>query len=145
MGSAKSKKQKSKAKKSSAKMSATNAPQQLTPETGAALFEDARSRLEAVFSALAIHPDAQARLMQPSLSLQVSVPVRMDDGSLKAFPAWRVQYDTSLGPAKGGVRFHPGVNQHEVTTLSFWMAVKCAVVGLPYGGGKGGVQVVTSC
>ncbi|MFI8750050.1 Glu/Leu/Phe/Val dehydrogenase [Vreelandella lionensis] len=141
MGSAKSKKQKSKAKKSSAKMSATNAPQQLTPETGAALFEDARSRLEAVFSALAIHPDAQARLMQPSLSLQVSVPVRMDDGSLKAFPAWRVQYDTSLGPAKGGVRFHPGVNQHEVTTLSFWMAVKCAVVGLPYGGGKGGVQV----
>lgn len=141
MGSAKSKKQKSKAKKSSAKMSATNAPQQLTPETGAALFEDARSRLEAVFSTLAIHPDAQARLMQPSLSLQVSVPVRMDDGSLKAFPAWRVQYDTSLGPAKGGVRFHPGVNQHEVTTLSFWMAVKCAVVGLPYGGGKGGVQV----
>ncbi|MCP1318574.1 Glu/Leu/Phe/Val dehydrogenase [Halomonas sp. 707B3] len=122
-------------------MSATNAPQQLTPETGAALFEDARSRLEAVFSALAIHPDAQARLMQPSLSLQVSVPVRMDDGSLKAFPAWRVQYDTSLGPAKGGVRFHPDVNQHEVTTLSFWMAVKCAVVGLPYGGGKGGVQV----
>ncbi|WP_279384636.1 Glu/Leu/Phe/Val family dehydrogenase [Vreelandella lionensis] len=141
MGSAKSKKQKSKAKKSSAKMSATNAPQQLTPETGAALFEDARSRLEAVFSALAIHPDAQARLMQPSLSLQVSVPVRMDDGSLEAFPAWRVQYDTSLGPAKGGVRFHPDVNQHEVTTLSFWMAVKCAVVGLPYGGGKGGVQV----
>lgn len=141
MGSAKSKKQKSKAKKSSAKMSATNAPQQLTPETGAALFEDARSRLEEVFSALAIHPDAQARLMQPSLSLQVSVPVRMDDGSLKAFPAWRVQYDTSLGPAKGGVRFHPDVNQHEVTTLSFWMAVKCAVVGLSYGGGKGGVQV----
>ena len=141
MGSAKSKKQKSKAKKSSAKTSTTNAPQRLTPETGAALFEDARSRLEAVFSTLAIHPDAQARLMQPSLSLQVSVPVRMDDGSLKAFPAWRVQYDTSLGPAKGGVRFHPDVNQHEVTTLSFWMAVKCAVVGLPYGGGKGGVQV----
>lgn len=141
MGSTKSKKHKTKAKKSSAKTSPTNAPQQLTPETGAALFEDARSRLEEVFKALDIHPDAQARLMQPSLSLQVSVPVRMDDGSLKAFPAWRVQYDTSLGPAKGGVRFHPDVNQHEVTTLSFWMAVKCAVVGLPYGGGKGGVQV----
>ncbi|MCC5902220.1 MAG: Glu/Leu/Phe/Val dehydrogenase [Halomonas sp.] len=105
------------------------------------MFEDARSRLESVFEALDIHPDAQARLMQPSLSLQVSVPVRMDDGSLKAFPAWRVQYDTSLGPAKGGVRFHLDVNQHEVTTLSFWMAVKCAVVNLPYGGGKGGVQV----
>ncbi|GEN27799.1 glutamate dehydrogenase [Halovibrio variabilis] len=117
------------------------ATQALTPETGAALFEDARSRLEDVFKVLDIHPDAQARLMQPSLSLQVSIPVRMDDGRLKAFPAWRVHYDTSLGPAKGGVRFHPNVNQHEVTTLSFWMAVKCAVVGLPYGGGKGGVQV----
>lgn len=79
--------------------------------------------------------------MQPSLSLQVSIPVRMDGGRLKAFPAWRAHYNTSLGPAKGGVRFHPNVNQHEVTTLSFWMAVKCAVVGLPYGGGKGGVQV----
>lgn len=118
-----------------------NAPRALTPESGAALFEDARSRLEEVFDALDIHPDAQARLRQPSLSLQVSVPVRMDDGSLKSFPAWRVQYDTSLGPAKGGIRFHPEVNQHEVTTLSFWMAVKCAVAGLPYGGGKGGVQV----
>lgn len=117
------------------------ATQALTPDTGAALFEDARSRLEDVFKVLDVHPDAQARLMQPSLSLQVSIPVRMDDGRLKAFPAWRTHYDTSLGPAKGGVRFHPNVNQHEVTTLSFWMAVKCSVVGLPYGGGKGGVQV----
>ncbi|CAN0408816.1 unnamed protein product [Ectocarpus sp. 12 AP-2014] len=141
------KKQKAKTKKSHnqkqapQKQAEKTAPQALTPEVGAALFEDARSRLVDVFKALDIHPDAQARLMQPSLSLQVSIPVRMDDGSLKAFPAWRVQYDTSLGPAKGGVRFHPDVNQHEVTTLSFWMAVKCAVVGLPYGGGKGGVQV----
>lgn len=117
------------------------ATQALTPDTGAALFEDARSRLEDVFNVLDVHPDAQARLMQPSLSLQVSIPVRMDDGRLKAFPAWRTHYDTSLGPAKGGVRFHPNVNQHEVTTLSFWMAVKCSVVGLPYGGGKGGIQV----
>lgn len=113
----------------------------LTPKTGAALFDDARSRLEEVFTALDVHPDARARLMQPAMSLQVSIPIRMDDGRLQAFPAWRVQYDVSLGPAKGGVRFHPEVNQHEVTTLSFWMAVKCAVVGLPYGGGKGGVQV----
>ncbi|MFG6665671.1 Glu/Leu/Phe/Val dehydrogenase [Halomonas sp. HNIBRBA4712] len=113
----------------------------LTPQTGAALFEDARSRLEEVFQALDTPHDARSRLMQPAASLQVSVPVRMDDGSLQAFPAWRVQYDISLGPAKGGVRFHPDVNQHEVTTLSFWMAVKCAVVGLPFGGGKGGVQV----
>lgn len=137
-----SKKPKNTAKqKTTQKQAEKTAPQALTPENGATLFEDARSRLEDVFKALDIHSDAQARLMQPSRSLQVSIPVRMDDGSLKAFPAWRVQYDTSLGPAKGGVRFHPDVNQHEVTTLSFWMAVKCAVVGLPYGGGKGGVQV----
>tara|TARA_R110002051_G_scaffold47368_1_gene93817 strand:+ start:762 stop:2132 length:1371 start_codon:yes stop_codon:yes gene_type:complete len=148
MGNAKTKKAKSKnqtAKTTNSqvpqKQAEKTAPRTLTPEIGAALFEDARSRLEDVFKALDIHADAQARLMQPSLSLQVSIPVRMDDGSLKAFPAWRVHYDTSLGPAKGGVRFHPDVNQHEVTTLSFWMAVKCAVVGLPYGGGKGGIQV----
>lgn len=142
MASTKAKKQKSSKKREAQTAPKTpKVPQTLAPETGAALFEDARSRLEAVFGALNIHPDAQARLIQPSLSLQVSVPIRMDNGSLKAFPAWRIQYDTSLGPAKGGVRFHPDVNQHEVTTLSFWMAVKCAVVGLPYGGGKGGVQV----
>ncbi|EHK61624.1 Glu/Leu/Phe/Val family dehydrogenase [Halomonas sp. GFAJ-1] len=143
MANAKAKKHKAKqqASKTRKPQAEKKTLQALTPETGAALFEDARSRLEAVFEALDIHPDAQARLMQPSLSLQVSVPIRMDDGSLKAFPAWRVQYDTSLGPAKGGVRFHTDVNQHEVTTLSFWMAVKCAVVSLPYGGGKGGVQV----
>ncbi|MDR5904172.1 Glu/Leu/Phe/Val dehydrogenase [Franzmannia qiaohouensis] len=105
------------------------------------LFDDARSRLEEVFEALEIARDARERLMQPALSLQISVPVRMDDGSLKVFPGWRVQYDTSLGPAKGGIRFHPAVDQLEVTTLSFWMAVKCAVVNLPFGGGKGGVQV----
>ncbi|PMR74321.1 Glu/Leu/Phe/Val family dehydrogenase [Billgrantia endophytica] len=105
------------------------------------LFDDARSRLEEVCEALEVHDDVRERLMQPSLSLQVSVSVRMDDGSLRVFPGWRVQYDTTLGPAKGGIRFHPDVNQEEVTTLSFWMAVKCAVVDLPYGGGKGGVKV----
>ncbi|RDB43666.1 Glu/Leu/Phe/Val dehydrogenase [Halomonas sp. DQ26W] len=105
------------------------------------LFADARSRLDDVFNALDVHDDVIQRLMQPSLSLKVSVPVRMDDGRLRVFPGWRVQYDTTLGPAKGGIRFHPDVDQLEVTTLSFWMAVKCAVVDLPYGGGKGGVKV----
>ncbi|NIC05810.1 Glu/Leu/Phe/Val family dehydrogenase [Billgrantia bachuensis] len=105
------------------------------------LFDDARSRLEEVFGSIDVHGDARERLMQPTLALQVSVPVRMDDGSLKVFTGWRVQYNDTLGPAKGGIRFHPGVNQEEVTTLSFWMAVKCAVVDLPYGGGKGGVKV----
>lgn len=105
------------------------------------LFDDARSRLEEVFEAIHVHGDARERLKQPNLAMQVSVPVRMDDGSLRVFPGWRVQYNNTLGPAKGGIRFHPDVSQEEVTTLSFWMAVKCAVVDLPYGGGKGGVKV----
>ncbi|MGR4066757.1 Glu/Leu/Phe/Val family dehydrogenase [Billgrantia sp. C5P2] len=105
------------------------------------LFDDARSRLREVFDAINVHGDARERLMQPNLAMQVSVPVRMDDGSLRVLPGWRVQYDNTLGPAKGGIRFHPDVNQDEVTTLSLWMAVKCAVVDLPYGGGKGGVKV----
>lgn len=105
------------------------------------LLADARSRLEEALDDLGSPHDVRQRLMQPTLSLQVGIPVRMDDGRLRVFPGWRTQYDTSLGPAKGGIRFHPDVDQTEVSTLSFWMAVKCAVVGLPYGGGKGGVQV----
>ncbi len=105
------------------------------------MFDDARSRLEEVFDAIDVHGDAREHMMQPNLAMQVSVPVRMDDGSLKVFPGWRVQYSDTLGPAKGGIRFHPNVSQDEVTTLSFWMAVKCAVVDLPYGGAKGGVKV----
>ncbi|WP_052383876.1 Glu/Leu/Phe/Val family dehydrogenase [Litchfieldella xinjiangensis] len=105
------------------------------------LFDDARILLNEVLDELDTSEDVRQRLLQPNLSLQVGVHVRMDDGSLKVFPGWRTQYDTSLGPAKGGIRFHPSVDQQEVGTLSFWMAVKCAVLGLPYGGGKGGVQV----
>ncbi|WP_290647593.1 Glu/Leu/Phe/Val dehydrogenase [Aquisalimonas sp.] len=105
------------------------------------LFEDARSRLYEVLERLEVSDDVRERLSQPVLSLQVSIPVRMDDGHLCVFKGWRVQYSNILGPTKGGIRFHTNVNQTEVTTLSFWMAVKCAVVGLPYGGGKGGVEV----
>ena len=112
-----------------------------TPHTSTDLFDDASSRLEEIFKRLAVDDDVRERLAQPALSLQVSVPVRMDNGELRVFTGWRVQYDTTLGPAKGGIRFHPDVDLMEVTTLSFWMAIKCAVVGLPYGGGKGGVQV----
>jgi glutamate dehydrogenase (NADP+) len=65
----------------------------------------------------------------------------MDDGRLEVFNGWRVQYDHSRGPCKGGIRFHPNVNEDEVTTLSFWMILKCALVNLPFGGAKGGVRV----
>ncbi|TVO59298.1 Glu/Leu/Phe/Val family dehydrogenase [Denitromonas halophila] len=101
----------------------------------------ALSRLDEAFSHLDVADDVRARLSQPRLALQVAVPLRMDDGRLQVFTGWRVQFGTLRGPAKGGVRFHPAVCQDEVATLSFWMAIKCAVADLPFGGGKGGVRV----
>jgi len=77
----------------------------------------------------------------PERELKVSVPVVMDDGSVKVFEGYRVQHNTTRGPAKGGVRFHQNVNIDEVRALSAWMTFKCAVANIPYGGGKGGVVV----
>ena len=73
----------------------------------------------------------------PERELQVSIPVRMDDGSTRVFQGYRIQHSTSRGPAKGGIRFHPAVNSDEVRALAAWMTFKCAVVNIPYGGGKG--------
>ena len=78
-------------------------------------------------------------LKYPERELKVSIPVQMDDGSVRVFEGFRVQHSTSRGPAKGGVRFHPNVNQDEVKALAAWMTFKCAVVNIPYGGAKGGV------
>lgn len=75
----------------------------------------------------------------PERELKVSLPVVMDDGSVRVFEGYRVQHSTSRGPAKGGIRFHQDVNIDEVKALAAWMTFKCAVVNLPYGGGKGGV------
>lgn len=104
------------------------------------VLKDAQSRLEDIYERLDVSEDARHRLAFPHRLAQFSIPVRMDNGSLRVFQGWRVQYDVTRGPAKGGIRFHPGVNADEVTALSFWMAIKCAAVDLPYGGGKGGVQ-----
>ena len=78
-------------------------------------------------------------LKYPERELKVSVPVEMDDGSTRVFEGYRVQHSTSRGPANGGIRFHPAVNNDEVKALAAWMTFKCAVVNIPYGGGKGGV------
>ena len=104
-------------------------------------FEAARSRLSEVFELIDIVDDVHERLAHPKLALAVSVPVRMDDASLRVFEGYRVQFDDTRGPTKGGIRFHPDVNLDEVTSLSFWMTLKCAVAGLPFGGAKGGVAV----
>ncbi|MBM3491267.1 MAG: Glu/Leu/Phe/Val dehydrogenase [Alphaproteobacteria bacterium] len=106
-----------------------------------ALFGKARKRLKAAAKHLSVHPDVIEKLRYPKETLATTLLVRMDDGSRRAFKAWRCRYDDSRGPTKGGIRYHPKVNLDEVMTLAFWMTFKCAVANLPYGGGKGGVAV----
>ena len=113
------------------------------PNSNAAksLLSDASKRLEKALEYVDISEDAIARLQHPKTSLSVSIPIRMDDGSLKVFPGYRVRYDDTRGAGKGGVRYHPGVSLDEVQSLAFWMTFKCALLDLPFGGAKGGVTV----
>ncbi len=80
-------------------------------------------------------------LNQPKREININIPLRMDDGSVRIFPSYRVQYNDSRGPFKGGIRFHPNVKRDEVKELAFLMALKCSLTGIPFGGGKGGVKV----
>ncbi len=105
------------------------------------LFESATGIIDEALAHADVSEDTVERLKHPRSALAVSIPVRMDDGSLKTFQGYRVRYNDVRGPAKGGIRFHPDVSLDEVQTLAFWMTIKCAVVDLPYGGGKGGVIV----
>jgi len=85
-------------------------------------------------------PDIIEKLRHAERALLVSVPVRMDDGRTEVFKGFRVQHSTVRGPAKGGIRYHPEVNLDEITALAAWMTWKCAVINIPFGGAKGGVQ-----
>ncbi|MEM9273330.1 MAG: Glu/Leu/Phe/Val dehydrogenase [Cyanobacteria bacterium P01_F01_bin.143] len=105
------------------------------------LLSDAGKRLEKALKHIDISEDAIARLRYPKATLSVHIPVRMDDGSLRVFAGYRVRYDDTRGPGKGGVRYHPGVNLDEVQSLAFWMTFKCALLDLPFGGAKGGITV----
>ena len=105
------------------------------------LFADASQRLDLALGHVDLSDDTIVRLRSPKASLSVSVPLRRDDGSLQIFPGYRVRYDDTRGPTKGGVRFHPQVNLDEVQSLAFWMTFKCAALNLPFGGGKGGICV----
>ncbi len=105
------------------------------------LFEMAQVPLNKAIAAMQLSADAAAIIATPERTLEVSIPVKMDDGTVKVFTGYRSQNSTVLGPAKGGVRYHPNVNLDEVKTLAFWMTTKCAVAGLPYGGAKGGIIV----
>ena len=105
------------------------------------LLSDANRRLERALKYAHISDDASERLKFPKASLKVSIPVRMDDGSLRVFEGYRVRYDDTRGPTKGGIRFHPNVTMDEVQSLAFWMTFKCAAVNLPFGGAKGGITL----
>ena len=107
----------------------------------ASLLSDANRRLARALKHVQISEDASERLQFPKASLKVSIPVRMDDGSLRVFEGYRVRYDDTRGPTKGGIRFHPKVSMDEVQSLAFWMTFKCAAVNLPFGGAKGGITL----
>ena len=105
------------------------------------VFDDALQRLERLGKSVGIDPEIRKALQQPQETLTASLPLRMDDGRTEYFVGHRCRYNSMLGPTKGGIRFHPNVTLEEVQALALWMTIKCAVAGLPYGGGKGGIAV----
>ncbi|HTS66767.1 MAG TPA: Glu/Leu/Phe/Val dehydrogenase [Candidatus Acidoferrales bacterium] len=102
-------------------------------------YEVALENFDLAANALGLDDSLRAMIKYPERILCVSVPVRMDNGKVVRFEGYRVQHSTMRGPAKGGIRFHPNVTMDEVKALATWMTWKCAVVNIPYGGGKGGV------
>ena len=102
-------------------------------------FDMACEQFDLVADHLQMPQEHRERVKFPKRSLTVAVPVRMDNGEVKVFSGYRVQHHLSLGPTKGGLRFHPDVTLGEVAALAMWMSWKCALTGLPYGGAKGGV------
>ncbi|MBL1321342.1 MAG: Glu/Leu/Phe/Val dehydrogenase [Methylophaga sp.] len=109
--------------------------------TASSTFQDALVRVRALAELANIDLEIIEGLLHPKELIMVSLPVRMDDGSQKYFSGYRCRYNSILGPTKGGVRFHPNVNEDEVKALALWMTIKCAVIGLPFGGAKGGITV----
>lgn len=102
-------------------------------------FDMACEQFDLVADLLQMPQSDRERVKWPKRSLTVAVPVRMDSGEVRVFSGYRVQHHLSLGPTKGGLRFHPDVRLGEVAALAMWMSWKCALTGLPYGGAKGGV------
>ncbi|HHY75220.1 MAG TPA: Glu/Leu/Phe/Val dehydrogenase [Firmicutes bacterium] len=110
------------------------------PVGGTEWLEMAREQVKKACDMLGLESAAYERLKEPEKTLEVSIPVRMDDGSLKVFTGWRCHHSTALGPAKGGIRYHPGATADEIKALAMWMTLKSSVMGLPFGGAKGGIR-----
>ncbi|MCP1845540.1 glutamate dehydrogenase (NAD(P)+) [Bradyrhizobium sp. USDA 4524] len=108
---------------------------------GGPVFDMAAKQFEVIADYLSIPQDARARLLMPKRAVTVSCPIHRDDGTTAVFEGYRVQHHLTLGPTKGGTRFAKSVDLGEVAALAIWMSWKCALVGLPYGGAKGGISV----
>lgn len=104
-------------------------------------LRSAQARIQEAVNTLGLDQGVYELLKCPQRVIEISIPVVMDDGSLKVFKGFRSAHNNAVGPAKGGIRFHPDVNMDEVKALSMWMSLKCCVLGLPLGGGKGGIAV----
>ena len=105
------------------------------------VFEMAQSQVKNACEKLGLDPKIYEVLKNPMRVLEVNFPVKMDDGTIDTITGYRSQHNNACGPYKGGVRFHPAVDMDEVKALSIWMTFKCGVVGIPYGGGKGGITI----
>lgn len=106
-----------------------------------ALYRNAVADLTNAANIMGLDPNILERLRTPRKAMIVSIPVRMDDGTVKSFEGYRVVHSNTLGPGKGGIRFHPGVNLSETAGLAMLMSMKCSLVDLPLGGAKGGIRV----
>ena len=104
-------------------------------------FEIARKQVKTACDRLNADPAVYEILKSPQRVLEVTFPVKLDNGTVKTFTGYRSQHNNAVGPYRGGVRFHPNVNLDEVKALSIWMTIKCCVAGIPYGGGKGGITL----
>ncbi len=104
-------------------------------------YENMIAVLDEAAEKLGLKPEEYETLKYPERELTVSIPVKMDDGTLKVFEGYRVQHNSARGPYKGGIRYHQNANPDEVKALAAWMSFKCAVVNIPYGGAKGGIKV----
>lgn len=104
------------------------------------LFLSTQTVIEEALNKLGFSNELFELLKEPLRMLTVRIPVKMDDGSVKVFTGFRSQHNDAVGPTKGGIRFHPDVNEEEVKALSVWMSLKCGIANLPFGGGKGGIR-----
>lgn len=103
------------------------------------ILESTQSIIREALDKLGYSEEVYELLKEPIRMITVKIPVRMDDGTTKVFTGYRAQHNDAVGPTKGGIRFHPDVNEKEIKALAIWMSLKCGIVDLPYGGGKGGI------